>query len=92
MNDSTVQLGLANLPQTEPTTIYQVKIRKLAEELGHVRYMGVASLGALAAIDDRIDIKLIEKTVKTDKKLQRFEKENLAAVQGGAKAVILSKE
>ncbi len=92
MDDSTVQLGLANLPQNECTTIYQAEIRKLAEELGNVRFMGVASLGAFAAIDDRIDLKLIEKTVKTDRKLQRFEKENLGALQGGAKAVILQKE
>jgi 2-oxoglutarate ferredoxin oxidoreductase subunit gamma len=91
MGDSTVQLGLENLPQDKHTIIYQAEIRKLADKLGHVRYMGVASLGALAAIDDRIDVKLIEKTVKTDKKLQRFEKENLSALQGGAKAISLQR-
>ena len=92
LNDSTVQLGLANLSHDKSTTIYQAEIRKLADALGNVRYMGVASLGALATIHDHIDIKLIEKTVRTDKKLQRFEKENLNALQGGANAVNLQKE
>jgi 2-oxoglutarate ferredoxin oxidoreductase subunit gamma len=92
MNDSTVQMGLEKLPKGKHTTIYEVEIRKLADTLGHVRYMGVASLGALAAIDERIDVELIEKTVKKDKKLQRFEKENLSALHGGAKAVTLQKE
>ena len=92
MADTTVQLGLADLPHDKSTTIYQAEIRKLADALGNVRYMGIASLGALATIDDRIDITLIEKTVKTDKKLQRFEKENLVALRGGAKAVTLKKE
>lgn len=89
VNDSTVQMGLADLPQDNGTAIYDVAIRKLAEELGHVRYMGVASLGALAAIDDRVDIKVLEQTIKVDSKLQRFEKDNLKALRGGAKAVTL---
>lgn len=82
-----VQLGLADLLDNNGATIYQVEIRRLAEKLGNVRYMGIASLGALAVVDDRIDIKLLEQTIRTDNKLRRFEKDNIKALQGGANAV-----
>jgi Pyruvate/2-oxoacid:ferredoxin oxidoreductase gamma subunit len=85
--NTAVQLGLADLLENNGTTIYQAEIRKLAEKLGNVRYMGIASLGALAAIDGRIDITLLEQTIKTDDKLRRFEKDNIKALQGGANAV-----
>jgi 2-oxoglutarate ferredoxin oxidoreductase subunit gamma len=87
LEEPTVQMGLADLPQHNGTKIYQIGIRQIAEELGHVRYMGVASLGALAAIDDRIDKDLLEETIKTDSKLRRFEKQNLIALRNGTKAV-----
>jgi 2-oxoglutarate ferredoxin oxidoreductase subunit gamma len=91
VDDPIVQMGLTDLSPDNGTTIYQVEIRKLANELGHVRYMGIASLGALAAVDNRVELKSLEKTVKTDSKLQRFEKENLRALHGGAAAITLAK-
>ncbi|MFX1564487.1 MAG: 2-oxoacid:acceptor oxidoreductase family protein [Promethearchaeota archaeon] len=87
LNDPIVQLGLRDLPQENGTTIYHAGIRKLADALGHVRYIGVASLGALAAIDDRIDMKVLEKTITLDDKLKRFKKQNITALHEGAKAV-----
>ena len=91
LDEPTVQMGLADLPQHNGTKIYKIGIRRIAEELGHVRYMGIASLGALAAVDDRIDKHLLEKTIKTDSKLQRFEKLNLVALRKGGKAISLLK-
>jgi 2-oxoglutarate ferredoxin oxidoreductase subunit gamma len=91
LNEPIVQLGLDELPKENGTNIYHARIRKLADTFGHVRYVGIASLGALAAIDDRIDIKLLEKTITIDSKLQRFEKQNLAALHEGAKAVMKHK-
>ncbi|MFX1318810.1 MAG: 2-oxoacid:acceptor oxidoreductase family protein [Promethearchaeota archaeon] len=91
VNDPVVQMGLSDLSPTNGTTIYQVNIRKLADQLGHVRYMGMASLGALAAIDERVTLSLLEQTIKTDSKLKRFEKENLKALHGGAEAVTILK-
>lgn len=88
LEETTVKLGLADLPPQNETTIYHIGVRKIAEVLGHVRYMGIASLGALASVDDRIDLKLLENTIKTDSKLRRFEKENLKALQHGANSVI----
>ncbi|MFX1575819.1 MAG: 2-oxoacid:acceptor oxidoreductase family protein [Promethearchaeota archaeon] len=89
--NTAVQLGLADLLENNSTTIYLAEIRKLAEKLGNVRYMGIASLGALATIDGRIDITLLVQTIKTDDKLRRFEKDNIKALQGGANAVTLYK-
>ena len=91
LNDPIVQMGIAELAQENGTRIYHARIRNLADTLGHVRYMGIASLGALAAIDDRIDVKLIEKTIALDKKLRRFETQNLQALHEGAKAVAVHK-
>ncbi len=91
LDEPTVQRGLANLPQHNGTKIYKIGIRQIAEDLGHVRYMGIASLGALAAVDDRVDQHLLEKTIKTDSKLRRFEKQNLAALRKGGKAISLLK-
>ncbi len=91
LNDPIVQMGIAELPQENGTRIYHARIRNLADALGHVRYMGIASLGALAAIDDRIDMKLIEKTIALDDKLRRFETQNLQALHEGAKAVAVHK-
>ncbi len=88
INDPTVKMGLADLVQQNGTTIYQVEIRKLADKLGHVRYMGIASLGALAVIDNRVDLKMLEVAIKTDSKLHRYEKDNISALHGGAKAVL----
>jgi 2-oxoglutarate ferredoxin oxidoreductase subunit gamma len=87
LSEPTVQMGLADLPKHNGTKIYQVNIRDIAEELGHVRYIGIASLGALAAIDDRIDKDFIEATIKTDSKLRQFAKQNLNALRLGAKAI-----
>jgi 2-oxoglutarate ferredoxin oxidoreductase subunit gamma len=91
LSDQSVQMGLTDLPTNNRMIIYQVKLQKLAEKLGNVRYIGLASLGALAAIDERVDIKLLEKTIKTDSKLRRFEKDNLRALHGGAKAILVYK-
>jgi 2-oxoglutarate ferredoxin oxidoreductase subunit gamma len=87
IEEPTVQMGLANLSPNNGTKIYQIGIRQIAEKLGHVRFIGVAALGALAAVDDRIDKDLLEKTIKTDSKLRRFEKQNLAAFRKGGKAI-----
>jgi 2-oxoglutarate ferredoxin oxidoreductase subunit gamma len=91
INDPAVQLGLADLPDSQDMKIYQAGIRNIAEELGHVRYMGIASLGALAAIDSRFSLRELIQTIKTDSKLQRFEKANLRALQLGANATRLLK-
>ena len=66
--------------------LYTVHAQKIAEELGHVRYMGIASLGALTAVDARFSMQELERTIKTDVKLRRFEKANLQALQLGANA------
>lgn len=87
LEEPTVQMGLAQLTHHNGTKTYQIGIRQIAEELGHVRYMGIASLGALAAVDNRIDKTLLEKTIKTDSKLRRFEKQNLTALRKGGKAI-----
>ncbi len=84
-------MALDDLLQKNGTKVYQVSLRKLADELGQIRFIGVASLGALAAIDDRIDMKQLEKTIISDSKLQRFEKKNHMALHGGAKAITLLK-
>ncbi len=86
VDDPAVNLGIKSLPQENIPEIHEVALREIAEKLGHVRYIGVASLGALAHLDDRVDIKLLEQTIKTDGKLQRFEKENLKALHEGAHA------
>ena len=91
IDDPAVKLGLSTLPDSQNMKIYQVSIRKIAEELGHVRYMGIASLGALATIDSRFSLQALLHTIKTDFKLQRFEKANLQALQLGAKATRLLK-
>ena len=91
VDDPVVQVGLADLSPNNGTKIYQANIREIAGLLGHIRYMGVASLGALAAIDDRVELSLLEQTIKTDSKLRRFEKENLKALHGGAAAVSIHK-
>jgi 2-oxoglutarate ferredoxin oxidoreductase subunit gamma len=91
IDDPAVQLGLANLPETNEMEIYHAHIRRIAEELGHVRYMGIAALGALANIDDRFDLQQLERTIKTDSKLRRFEKANLRALHLGGTATTLLK-
>ncbi|MFX0168186.1 MAG: 2-oxoacid:acceptor oxidoreductase family protein [Candidatus Hodarchaeota archaeon] len=91
VDDSIVLKGLADLPKSNKIRIYKAQIRKVAEELGDVRYMGIASLGALATVDDRVDLKQLEKTIKTDTKLRRFEQQNLRALHEGTTAVSLLK-
>jgi Pyruvate/2-oxoacid:ferredoxin oxidoreductase gamma subunit len=86
-----VKIGLTNLNCTNGTKVYQIQIRKIAETLGDVRYMGVAALGAFATIDDRVNLSNLEKSIKSDSKLRRFVKENLYALQQGAKSVSLLK-
>jgi 2-oxoglutarate ferredoxin oxidoreductase subunit gamma len=86
IDDPAVQLGLADLPNAHDMKIYQAHIRKIAEELGHVRFMGIASLGALAAVDTRFSMQELERTIKRDAKLRRFEKANLQALQLGVTA------
>ncbi|MFW9832144.1 MAG: 2-oxoacid:acceptor oxidoreductase family protein [Candidatus Thorarchaeota archaeon] len=88
LEEPPVKIGLSELSNRTGTAVYHISIRKIAEELGHVRYMGIASLGALAAVDTRIDMKLIEYTIKSDSKLRRFQKENLKALLAGSNAVI----
>ena len=88
MKDPIVQMGLEDLPENKNRIIYHAKIRELAEKLGHVRYIGIASLGALASVDSRMDIALLEETIKSDIKLSRFKKANLQALKGGANAII----
>jgi 2-oxoglutarate ferredoxin oxidoreductase subunit gamma len=79
-----VQLGLANLPDPNKMKIYQIAIRRIAEDLGHVRYIGIASLGALAAVDTRINLELLRDTISKDVKLRRFKTANFQALKSGA--------
>lgn len=87
LGESSVQTGLSPLFNQNKTQIYQIELRRIAEYLGHVRYIGIASLGALATLDSRIDIASLERTIRLDEKLHRFKKENIYALKAGAKAI-----
>jgi 2-oxoglutarate ferredoxin oxidoreductase subunit gamma len=87
LNNPSIQSTLKSLNEEGSTQIYQTNLSQIAEELGHVRYLGIASLGAITKVDDRIDISLLEETVQTDVKLRRFAKENLHALHRGAELV-----
>ncbi len=88
LGEPSVQMGLSQLTHPNQIQIYQIETRRIAEYLGHVRYIGIASLGALTTLDNRIDMVSLEKTIRLDEKLQRFKKENIYALRSGAKAII----
>ncbi len=87
LSSPSIQSTLKTLKQEGSTQIFQTELSKITEELGHVRYLGVASLGAITEVDDRINIEMLEKTVRSDVKLKRFAKENLHALHRGAELV-----
>ncbi len=87
LSNPSIQSTLKALKQEGSTRIFRTELSQIAEELGHVRYLGVASLGAITKVDDRIDIGVLEKTVQSDVKLKRFAKDNLPALHRGAELV-----
>jgi hypothetical protein len=87
LNKPAIRSTLKTLKQQGSTRIFRTELGQIAEELGHVRYLGVASLGAISKVDERIDIELLENTVRSDAKLKRFAKENLHALHRGTELV-----
>ncbi|MFX1563641.1 MAG: 2-oxoacid:acceptor oxidoreductase family protein [Promethearchaeota archaeon] len=87
LDDSTIKGALNRIKEEGKIRVFQLNFSKIASKLGHVRYLGIASLGALTTIDDRVTIAALEKTIETDTKLKRFAKENLMALHLGATLV-----
>ncbi|MFX1474219.1 MAG: 2-oxoacid:acceptor oxidoreductase family protein [Promethearchaeota archaeon] len=87
LDKQSIQSTLKALKQESSTQVFRTELGQVAEELGHVRYLGVASLGAITKVDERIDIELLETAVRSDVKLKRFAKENLHALHRGAELV-----
>jgi 2-oxoglutarate ferredoxin oxidoreductase subunit gamma len=87
LNEPEVKSLLDKIRENGMPKVYPLAIRQVAEALGHVRYIGVASLGALAATNEEIDPVLLQKAVKGDAKLQRFAQQNLEALDRGARLV-----
>jgi 2-oxoglutarate ferredoxin oxidoreductase subunit gamma len=87
LSNPLIQSTLESLKQEGSTKIYKSDLSQVAEELGHVRYLGVATLGAIAKVEESIDISMLENTVRSDVKLKRFAKDNLHALHQGAKLV-----
>jgi len=67
------------------TSCYKLPARKIALQLGHVRYIGVASLGALTRIHPQITMQSLATAIRTDPKLKRYKNTNIKALQLGAK-------
>ena len=73
--------------QTGMPQVYPLAVRQIAGALGHVRYIGVASLGALAAINKEISLATLKAVIKGDAKLERSVHQNLEALDRGAQLV-----
>lgn len=76
--------GIAN---TGGPSTRSLALRQIAAALGHVRYIGVASLGALAAANEEIDSATLKIVIQGDAKLRRFAQQNLEALNRGAHLV-----
>ena len=63
--------------------VHPLAVRQIAGALGHVRYIGVASIGALAAANKEINLATLKSVIRGDAKLRRFAQENLAALNRG---------
>ncbi|MFX1563413.1 MAG: 2-oxoacid:acceptor oxidoreductase family protein [Promethearchaeota archaeon] len=87
LDDPTVQKFINRIKKEEKIIVYQLDFHQIVEKLGHVRYFGIAALGALSTIDNRVNFPALENTIKTDAKLKRFSKQNLKALNLGAKLV-----
>ncbi len=87
LSNPSIQSTLADIKQEGVTQIFKSDLSQVAEELEHVRYLGVASLGAITKVDDRIEIRFLEETIQNDVKLGQFAKENLRALHRGAELV-----
>jgi len=70
--------------ETGMPRVYPLAVRQIAEALGHVRYIGVASLGALAVANKEIDSATLRAVIKGDVKLKRSVEQNLEALDRGA--------
>jgi len=84
LDDSTIRGVVNRIKEEGKIRVFQLNFNQIADKLGHVRYFGIASLGALTTIDNRVTILALEKTIETDAKLKRFAKENLMALHLGA--------
>jgi len=73
--------------ETGVPRVYPLTVRQVAEALGHVRYIGVASLGALAATNKEIDFATLKAVIRSDVKLKRSVQQNLDALDRGAHLV-----
>ena len=73
--------------ETGMPRVYPLAARQIAEALGHVRYIGVASLGALAVANKEIDSVTLKAVIKSDVKLKRSVQQNLEALNRGAHLV-----
>lgn len=87
LDDPKVKGILAKVGGTGMPHVYPLAVRQIAETLGHVRYIGVVSLGALAATNKEIDSTALKAVIKGDAKLKRFAQQNLEALNRGAHLV-----
>jgi 2-oxoglutarate ferredoxin oxidoreductase subunit gamma len=85
--DPEIQSLLSGINPNSGPQIFQINLDQLAKELGNVRYYGIAALGALAMVEKRIPLSLIQKTIQTDSRLKRFAKQNLRALQVGQESI-----
>jgi 2-oxoglutarate ferredoxin oxidoreductase subunit gamma len=76
------RIGPGGMPR-----VYPLAVRQIAEALGHVRYIGVASLGALAAANKELSLVRLTAVIESDDKLKRFVEQNLEALDRGARLV-----
>jgi 2-oxoglutarate ferredoxin oxidoreductase subunit gamma len=86
-DDSTIRGLVSRIKEEGKIRVFHLDFSQIASKLGHVRYLGIASLGALTTIDSRVTIPALKKTIETDTKLKRFAKENLMALHLGATLV-----
>ncbi len=82
-----IQSLLSKINPNNGPRIFQIDLSQLSRELGNVRYFGVAALGALAMVEKRIPLALLQKTIQTDSKLNRFAKQNLRALLLGQESI-----
>jgi 2-oxoglutarate ferredoxin oxidoreductase subunit gamma len=87
LNEPEVRSLLNSMKENELPRVYPLAVRQVAERLGHVRYMGVTSLGALVATNEEINSLILQKAVKSDSKLRLSAKQNLDALDRGARLV-----
>jgi len=78
---------VSSISQGTPPSCHQLPARRIAQKLGHVRYMGVAALGALTKIHPQITFSALSSVVKKDPKLKRFQRANIQALRLGAQLV-----